>query len=156
MKLDHRPETLLDLLGHLVARPGGDYDDLLARCRDAAGMRLEAGRFLAQFTDRIADLTLDERGELYDETLAALTAPGISRGNGPRADVNILGALQEALQYAGHSPSGASAVLLVDHVLPVIERMLPSLEAARNPFALLLKSICFAVLDRLREAEAGS
>jgi hypothetical protein len=150
----NRSNTLLDLFGRLLERPGDDYDDLLIRCRDAAGMRAEAGRFLGQFADRIDDLSLDERRELYDETLAAITAPVVPRANGSLPYVTVLGALDEALQRAGRTPGAASAALLVEHVLPAIERMLPSLESARNPFALLLKAICFAVLDRLRELEA--
>lgn len=149
----HPSGTLLGLLGRLAGRPGDDHDDLLERCRESAGMRADAGRFLGQFAERIRDLSLDERRELYDETLTVI-APAQGHSNGSVVHVSILGALDEALQRASRAPHPESDTLLLDHVLPAIERILPSLEAARNPFALLLKSICFAVLDRLRDTEA--
>jgi hypothetical protein len=134
---------LLALLGRLTGRPGDDQDDLLERCRESAGMRAEAGRFLAQFAERIRDLSVEERSELYDETLAIIVPS------------SVLGALGEALQRASQAPHAASDRLLIEHVLPAIERVLPLLETTRNPFALLLKSICFAVLDHLRAADSS-
>jgi hypothetical protein len=151
--VEHQSATLLGLLGRLAGRPGDDHDDLLERCSGSADMRAEAGRFLAQFAERIRDLSLEERRELYDETLAIIAPSTQGYANGSGSHVSILGALDEALQRAGQAPRAASERLLIDHVLPAIERVLPTLETARNPFGLLLKSICFAALDRLRGTE---
>jgi hypothetical protein len=150
---DQRSATLLGLLGRLAGRPGEDHPELLERCRDAPGLPAEAGRFLTQFADRIGDLSVDERRELYEETLAVVEPRGQGSANGSLVPVSMLGALDEALRRVAEVPHAAADPLLLEHVLPAIERVLPSLEAARNPFALLLKAICFVVLDRLRAAE---
>ena len=146
-------ETWLGLLGRLLARPGDDHDELLARCREVAIAGAEAGRFLGQFVDRVGELSLDERRELYDETHAAIGSPHSGRSNGSvPGGGRIFDALDEALRRAGHAPGPVSDDLLIEHVLPAVERILPLLEAARNPFALLLKSICFAALAQIRVA----
>jgi hypothetical protein len=152
--VEHQSGTLIGLLGGLLGRPDDDHEDLLERRRGAVGMRAEAGRYLGQFAERIRDLSVEERRELYDETLAAIASPALGHSSTSGARVTVLGALDEALQRASQAPPGASDTLLLDHVLPAIERILPSLEAARNPYALLLKSICFAVLDHLQGTDA--
>jgi nitrate reductase assembly molybdenum cofactor insertion protein NarJ len=89
----------------------------------------EASRQLAVFADRIADLTLDELRELYEETF---------RGEQPE--------IEPLVQRLVGEPTGAREAEAALHALaPLLDR----LEQQRNPHACAMRSLCCLLSRRL-------
>jgi hypothetical protein len=74
------------------------------------------------FADRVAELTIDELGELYDETF--------------RADEAAIAPLVQRLVRARTLRLDASAALMA--LAPLLDR----LEAERNPHAHAVRALC--------------
>ena len=98
-----------------------------------ASRSIEASRQLEVFVDRVGDLTADELRELYAETFRgeALGSPAPARA--PRAD----------------STDGAESGAAVAALGPLLER----LEAERNPFAYVVRSLCCLMLLRVKASQ---
>jgi hypothetical protein len=113
----------LRLLAPLVSRPTAGYQAQVERARiDAVARHPEAARPLGLFGDRLKDLAADELDELYGETFT----------------LSDQAALADAAGVFLAGETGGQAIL----TLPVFERLLPGLDAARNPFTLLFKALC--------------
>ena len=99
----------------------------------------EAARHLAHFAERVQDLAEDELNELYDVSFVADDAS----------------ALREAAHAVTHQGCAACS-----QALPVLQRLLEPLEAARNPFAPLFKGLCCVMLTcrtmSVKTAAAGA
>jgi nitrate reductase assembly molybdenum cofactor insertion protein NarJ len=112
----------------VLERPAGDYGVRLAQAGRAAGRRsIEAARQLDVFASRVADLSVEELQELYDETFAAGRASAV-------ADV------AHAMTHAGRAPGRCEAI---DVLAPALVR----LDADRNPFAYVVKALCCLLLS---------
>jgi len=110
----------LRLLAPLVSRPGADYQaSLEVARRHCAGPHPEAARHLGLFEDRLRELAPDELEELFRETFAPADQAALADAAGALLD----------------GQNGARR-------LAVLERLLPSLAAARNPFTLLFRALC--------------
>lgn len=115
-------------LAQALQRPRAGYAEGIDRARRTAAARsVEAARQLEVFLGRIADLTVDELGEVYDETF---------RAGGP----NELGAAVLRLAQAPANAADTRAAL--DVLAPLLDR----LEADRNPFAYVVKALCCVLL----------
>jgi nitrate reductase assembly molybdenum cofactor insertion protein NarJ len=114
----------------VLERPRAGYLERVGRART----RLKPGaveivRQLGLFSDRIADLTLDELRELHDETF----------GRTPLADAGAL-----LLRLARQRVSASEAHDAVNALAPMLDR----LEADRNPFAHVVRALCCVLLVR--------
>ena len=123
-----------DEIQHLAAaleRPRGRYRSALERTRTQVSARsVEAARQLDVFAGRIADLTIDELGELHEETFR--------RGSGRGA-----GGVVQRLARRHCDTRGAREAL--DVLAPVLVR----LDADRNPFAYVVRALCCVLLSRV-------
>lgn len=90
----------------------------------------EASRQLEIFADRIADLTLEELRELYDETF--------------RDEVSAVQRLIERLVQT--RTDGAEADAAVSALEPLLQR----LDDERNPLAYAVRSLCCLLLQRVK------
>jgi nitrate reductase assembly molybdenum cofactor insertion protein NarJ len=115
-------------LASALRRPRAGYVERIERTRTAvAACSVEAARQLEVFLGRIADLTLDELREVYDETF---------RPGGPNA-------IGPAVQRLAHAPAGLEeGRIALDDLAPLLER----LEIDRNPFAYVVKALCCVLL----------
>jgi hypothetical protein len=111
----------VDLLAALLRAPGQDYLARVDGMRlDVAGIAPEAARHFGMFAERVRDLDEAELEELYRESF------------GP-ADAVALRRAADQMRVAGCAACGDA--------LREVERLLPALESARNPFAVLFKAI---------------
>lgn len=116
------------LVADLLRPPGPEYlAHLEAVTRVSSG---EASRHFGLFADRVRDLTTEELQEVYRESFAP-------------ADAAALEAAAEGLALAAPA---------TEHVLRRLQELLPTLEARRNPFALLFKATCCYLLACDRKA----
>jgi nitrate reductase assembly molybdenum cofactor insertion protein NarJ len=114
-------------LATVMVRPDDGYLDRVEALRESLATRHgEAARQLGAFTARLAGLSVDELQELFDETFDARAAAAVSA--------------------LGHYLAHAGGTVTVLDVLPMVERLLPALEADRNPFVYLFKAVCCLVL----------
>ena len=118
-----RPSPVdVDLLAALLRPPDERYLALVERARlEAVPIAPEAARHLQHFAERVRALDEAELEELYRESFL------------PADAVALRHAADQMRQWGG------------GRALPVLERLLGPLEAARNPFAVLFKAICFAL-----------
>lgn len=118
----------------LLARPRRGY----ARRVDAARAALspqawETLRQLGMFVDRIGDLSTDELRELYDETFRRGRLTGV----------------EPLISRLARQPTGGEdAREALRELAPLLER----LDADRNPFAHVVRSLCCRLLDRTHTA----
>jgi len=118
----------LERLAAVMVRPDEGYLGRIEQMRDALVSRQgEASRQLGVFASRLAGLSVEELQELFDETFDHRAATTL---------IALAGQL---------SQTQADRVPVLD-VLVTIERLLPALEADRNPFAYLFKAICCLLL----------
>jgi nitrate reductase assembly molybdenum cofactor insertion protein NarJ len=116
----------------LLARPRSGYARRVEAAQSALSPQAcEALRQLGMFVDRVGDLSTDELRELYDETFRrgrpAAIEPLVARlARQPTGDDDAREALRE--------------------LTPLLER----LDADRNPFAHVVRSLCCRLLDRTR------
>jgi hypothetical protein len=118
-------------LAGLMSPPMPGYLGLIDRMRagpplaNGAPGGSDATRHFGQFADRVQDLDDDELKELYE--------------------VSFVPADALALRHAAHQvrQHGCQAC---PYALPVLQRLLAPLEAARNPFAPLFKALCCVML----------
>jgi nitrate reductase assembly molybdenum cofactor insertion protein NarJ len=111
----------VDLLAALLRAPGQDYLALVERMRlEVAGVAPEAARHFGMFAERVRELDEAELEELYRESFGPADAVALRHAAG-QMPVAGCGGCGDALQE--------------------LERLLPALEAARNPFAVLFKAI---------------
>lgn len=114
-------------LATVMIRPDDGYLDRVEALRESLVSRHgEAARQLGAFSARLAGMSIDELQELFDETFDARAAGAVH-------------ALGNLLAHVG------DAVSVLD-VLPTLERLLPALEADRNPFVYLFKAVCCLIL----------
>jgi nitrate reductase assembly molybdenum cofactor insertion protein NarJ len=106
-----------------LERPRRGYVKRLEQTRRALAARSsDAAHQLGMFADRVAELTIDELGELYDETF--------------RADEAAIAPLVQRLVRARTLRLDASAALMA--LAPLLDR----LEAERNPHAHAVRALC--------------
>jgi hypothetical protein len=111
----------VDLLAALLRAPGQDYLALVERLRlEVAGAAPEAARHFGMFAERVRELDEAELEELYRESFGPVDAVALRRAAGEMRQSGC-GACGDALRE--------------------LERLLPSLESARNPFGVLFKAI---------------
>jgi nitrate reductase assembly molybdenum cofactor insertion protein NarJ len=121
----------LQLVAAALERPRAGYMKRVQAARDAvAPYAGEAARQLVVFGDRLADLSTEELGELYDETFrrdpSTRIEPLVARLTRRPADV---AEAQDALR----------------ELTPLLER----LDADRNPFAYVVRALCCRLLARV-------
>src|SRR5262249_3012602 len=130
-----RPMTARDdvqCLAAMLERPGTDH---LAQLQGAvraiarAGGSGESSRQLGVFAERVADLTIEELGELHDETFRTA-------------------ALAEVPRLATRLASRRATCAEARASLNSLARALDRLEADRNPFAYVVRALCCALLAR--------
>jgi len=115
----------VDLLAALLRPPDERYLALVERARlEAVPASPEAARHFQHFAERVRALDEPELEELYRESFVP-------------ADAVALRHAADQMRQSGCPACGRA--------LPVLERLLGPLEAARNPFAVLFKAICFAM-----------
>ena len=120
------PVVDVDLLAGLLRPPARDYLARVERLRlEAAAVAPEAGRHLGMFAERVRELDEAELEELYRESFTPAEAVALRRA-------------ADRLREAGSGDGGLA--------LEEVERLLPSLDAARNPFAVLFKGICVLLM----------
>jgi hypothetical protein len=113
-----------------LERPGQGYVRRVQRALIASSAHSgEPRRRVESFLERVADLTLQELTELYDETFRHGRLPAIEP-------------LAACLVRRRIDADGARAALNV--LAPALER----LERERNPFSYLVKDLCCALLTR--------
>lgn len=118
----------------LLARPRRGYARRVEAVRAALSPQAcEALRQLGMFVDRVGDLSTDELHELYDETFR----------RGPPTALEPLVA-----RLARRPTDGEDAREALRELTPLLER----LDADRNPFAHVVRSLCCRLLDRSRIA----
>jgi nitrate reductase assembly molybdenum cofactor insertion protein NarJ len=116
----------LRALAAVLERPEADYPARLAQAGRAAGRQsIEAARQLDVFASRIADLSVEELQELYDETFAAGRASAVA-------------AVAHEMAHNG-TPDQRETI---DVLAPALTR----LDADRNPFAYVVKALCCVLL----------
>ena len=113
------------IVAALMSPPEPGYLALVERMRGMLPFGGEAARHLAHFAERVQDLAEDELNELYDVSFVAEDAS----------------ALRQAAHAVKHHGCAACS-----EALPVLQRLLEPLEAARNPFAPLFKGLCCVML----------
>ena len=118
----------------VLERPRTEYLRCLDEVRNIIASRsVEASRQLEVFVDRVGDLTAEELGELYDETFRRETS-----------------AVQRLLEGLARTPTdGAESSAAVAALGPLLER----LEAERNPFAYVVRSLCCLLLLRVKACQ---
>ncbi|HXE80039.1 MAG TPA: hypothetical protein VNK41_04760 [Vicinamibacterales bacterium] len=117
----------LSLFAPLLLRPTGEYHAHLDRARCAADRtHPEAARHLGLFAERLRGLGPEELDELHRETFTL-------------ADQAALGDAAAAFLKPGERDAM--------RMLPVFERLLPSLAEMRNPFTLLFKALCCLLIE---------
>ena len=119
-----------------LERPARDLRRLHEARQAIARRSVEASRQLAVFVDRVGDLTADERRELYAETF---------RGSAPAVRQLVVRLARTRTDGAG---AGADAAALG----PLLER----LEAERNPYAYVVRSLCCLLVLRASQFEQAS
>lgn len=118
----------------LLARPGARYVRRVEAARAALSPQAcETRRQLGMFIDRVGDLSTDELRELHDETF---------RRARPTAVEPLVARL------ATRPTEGEDARQALRELTPLLER----LDADRNPFAHVVRSLCCRLLDRIRTA----
>ena len=116
-----------------LERPGPGYVRRVQRALVASRTHPgEPRRRVESFLERVADLTLQELTELYDETFRHGRMPAIEP-------------LAACLVRRRLDADGARAALNV--LAPALER----LESERNPFSYLVKDLCCVLLTRAGE-----
>ena len=117
-----------------LGRPGSRYLRRLDEARQMVASRsIEASRQLEVFADRVGDLTADELRELYAETF---------RGEAS--------AVRRLLVRLARTPTdGVESATAVAALGPLLER----LEAERNPFAYVVRSLCCLMLLRVKASQ---
>ena len=115
-------------------RPRAGYLRRQDEARNIINSRsVEASRQLEVFLDRVGDLTAEELRELDDETFRCETS-----------------AVQRLLaRLARTPPDGAESGAAVAALGPMLER----LEAERNPFAYVVRSLCCLMLLRVKASQ---
>ena len=117
-----------------LGRPGAGYLRRLDEARQMIASRsIEASRQLEVFLNRVGDLTADELRELYAETF---------RGESPAVRRLLV---RLARTRTGDEESGAAVAAL--------GRLLERLEAERNPFAYVVRSLCCLMLLRVKASQ---
>lgn len=120
----------------VLERPRTGYVKRLEQAQRAATARSgEASLQLGVFADRIAELTLEELGELYDETFRA-EQPGIEP---------VVRRLVR--QHTGHLEAATALCALA----PLLDR----LDHERNPHAYVVRSLCCLLLLRVDQCRVG-
>jgi nitrate reductase assembly molybdenum cofactor insertion protein NarJ len=118
----------------LLARPRRGYARRVEAARAALSPQAcESLRQLGMFADRIGDLSTDELRELHDETF---------RRGRPAVIESLVARL------AQRPTEGEDAREALRELTPLLER----LDADRNPFAHVVRSLCCRLLDRTRTA----
>lgn len=116
----------------LLARPRRGYARRVEDARAALSPQAcEALRQLGMFVDRVGDLSTDELRELYDETFR--------RGRPTTVEPLVA-------RLARRPTGGGDAREALRELTPLLER----LDADRNPFAHVVRSLCCRLLDRSR------
>lgn len=131
MNMSGRDE--IQRLAAVLERPRTGYAKRLEQAQRAAiASSDEASRQLRVFVERIADLTLEELCELYDETF--------------RADQAEIEALVRRLvrEHTSH----LEAATALGTLAPLLDR----LEYERNPHAYVVRSLCCLLLHRLDQS----
>ena len=120
----------IQLVAAVLERPRAGYMKRVASAQRAVVTSPgEASRQLAVFADRIADLTLDELRELYEETY-----------RGDQAEIEPL------VQRLVGKPTGAREAAAALHTLaPLLDR----LEQQRNPHGCAIRSLCWLLSRRI-------
>lgn len=114
----------------VLERPRAGYMKRLASAQRAAVTSSgEASRQLAVFADRIADLTLDELRELYEETF-----------RGDQAGIEPL-----VQRLVGEHTGAREAEAALQALAPLRDR----LELQRNPHGCAVRSLCCLLSQRL-------
>jgi nitrate reductase assembly molybdenum cofactor insertion protein NarJ len=113
-----------------LQRPDGDYLDAIERVRSAIAARSgEGARQLGVFVDRVRDLSLEELDELHDETFRGALVEGPT----------------VAARLAADPLPDTDARSSLQALTPMLER----LDADRNPFAYVVRALCFLLLMRV-------
>jgi hypothetical protein len=131
------------LVAALMSPPAPGYLALVDRMRTTLPFATavpyggEAARHLAHFAERVHDLADDELNELYEVSFVKEDAS------------DLLGAAR-AIEHHGCAACSQA--------LPVLQRLLEPLDAARNPFAALFRGLCCVMLTcrSLSEKTAGT
>ena len=118
----------------VLKKPRAWYLRRLDEARNTIASRsVEASRQLDVFVDRVGDLTAEELRELYDETFRRETS-----------------AVQRLLVRLARTPTdGAESGAAVAVLGPLLQR----LEAERNPFAYVVRSLCCLLLLRVKACQ---
>jgi nitrate reductase assembly molybdenum cofactor insertion protein NarJ len=134
--------AVTDDIQRVAAALDGPCDGYLQRLDEArnvmASRAVEASRQLEVFVDRVGDLTAEELGELYTETFRDETS-----------------AVRRLLVHLARvRTDGAEGGAAVTALGPLLER----LDAERNPFAYVIRSLCCLLLRRVefRQLEQSS
>ena len=116
-----------------LGRPRADYLRRLGDARQMIASRsVEASRQLEVFVDRVGDLATDELRELHAETF---------RGEAPPVRRLLV-------RLARTRTDGAEAGAAVS----ALESLLKRLEAERNPFVYVVRSLCCLLLGRVKSS----
>ena len=127
------PDDIQDVAAAL-GRPRAAYLRRLDEARQRIATRsVEGARQLEVFLDRVGDLTAEELRELYVETF-----------RGESADVRRL-----LLRLARTQTDDDAAGAAVSALAPLLDR----LDAERNPFAYVVRSLCCLLLRRLQSPQ---
>lgn len=116
----------------ILERPRAGYMKRLASARAVVTYPGEASRQLAVFADRVADLTLEELRELYDETF--------------RADQPAIEPLVR--QLVGEHTGVQEAEAALRALTPLLDR----LEQQRNPHGCAVRSLCCLLSRRVDQS----
>ena len=111
----------------------GYLGDVKETQRALAAQAAEAARQFEVFIERVGDLTVDELRELHVETF---------RGESPAVR-------QILVRLARTRIHGGDAGVALSAVEPLLER----LEAERNPFAYVVRSLCCLLLRRVTSSQ---
>jgi hypothetical protein len=132
----------------LMVRPDAAFAALLDVASDPACVPPEAARQASYFADRVRDLTLDERQELFDVTFpdtGAASTPQEDGGpapdrSGARSRARLVALLEE---WGGEGPAAdeARARLVAD-----VDALHRRLRACRNPYHHLLAALATLLL----------
>lgn len=163
------PTVLWDRLGALFRYPGEDYLDVALRCHHAVGVtEPDSATLLAPFLDRMRDLSIEARQELFTATfdLNPACAPEVGwhlfgenyergaflikmRQQLTGFDLSDSGELPDHLSLAlavlGRMPAEEAGEFASACLLPALGRMRASLAGKDNPFEVVLEAITLLV-----------
>jgi hypothetical protein len=131
------PTVALEAFRQLVGRPDETFPDLLGAMTDAAAWPGVVAQQIADFAERVRDLSLDELQELHDETFATAPLPRVQTA---RRDIAAAAAARHqaweilSAWFGSLTPSQFAAGACPDAVLTALAGLQGGLVTARNPY----------------------